>query len=104
VVNATGEFEAAFIPDANHPETNYDYGTTTHSITVTVVEDRLKGDGDGSGSIEITDINLLANLVAGMTLSELDEEDMEALDMDNDSKFTVMDLLKLAKLFVGIDS
>jgi hypothetical protein len=107
-ITESGNYQVEFTPNAGHPDTNYDYGAKTdgkylHNVYVTVEGDRLKGDGDGDGTITLADINLLAKLAAKITTAELTQEDKDALDMNGDGAFTTVDLLLLAKKFVGLE-
>jgi hypothetical protein len=103
IVNETRTFEAQFEPNGTYSEDNYDFGEKTHDILLTVKGDRQKGNGNDDDYIDMVDILDLADLVAGRTV-ELSEEDKTWLDMDDDGKFTIVDLLKLVKLYLGLDA
>jgi hypothetical protein len=107
-VTESGNYGVTFTPSESYPETNYDFGTKTHNVYLTVKGDRLKGDGDNDGHITMADIQLLAKLAAGLNPTQsngaaLTQADKDALDMNDDGVITTLDLLLLAKKFVGLE-
>lgn len=107
VITISGNHKVVFTPNEFYPESNYDFGTKTHNVYVTVDSDKLKGDGDGDSTITLVDINMLAKLIARLNVTHSDgsyltQNDKNAFDMNDDGVFTVVDLLLLAKKFVGL--
>ena len=57
------------------------------------VSDVLLGDVDGNGSIEVKDITLLQNYMAGA--AELTQKQMKAADVNSNGSITLQDVLMI---------